>query len=84
MGQGRVQEDPGIDGRQIETDARRFRAVGGERAHIHQMRLGLRDSRGLWSDGMQRANNAYYSGSYLCTMYQSSKDSFLRVYDRQS
>lgn len=65
MGQDRIQEDPGIDGRQTETDARGFRAAGGERAHVHQMRLGLRRDRGLRSDGMQRANNAYYSGSYL-------------------
>lgn len=68
MGQGRVQEDPRVDGRQIETDARGFRAAGGKRAYIHQMRLGLRGSRGLRSDGMQCANNAYYSGSYLRTM----------------
>lgn len=71
MGQDCVQEDPGVDGRQIENDARGFRAAGGERAHIHQMRLGLRGSRGLRSDGMQCANNAYYSGSYFRTITMS-------------
>lgn len=65
MGQDRVQKDPGIDGRQAEIDARRFRAAGRKRAHVCQMRPWLSDSRGLRSDGMLRADNAYHSGLYL-------------------
>lgn len=63
MGQDRVQEDPGVDGRQAEADARGFRATGGKRPHVHQMRPWLRRGRGLRPDGVHRADNAHHPGS---------------------
>jgi len=65
MGQDRVQEDPGVDGRQAEADARGFRAAGGERPHVHQVRPRLRRGRGLRPDGVHRADNAHHPGSCI-------------------